>query len=433
MDEMKRYLIEEMLQSAPGGVAKLAMDDALTILYATDTFYSTVRTVTDNKTPLMLLRLIYSADVIYVTQQITSQKNRKDNMISFNFRILQQDGSFKWIMLSGKRMQEIHQNGTKAVPVFACVASDITDIMLQYKKLEQAVEYNRVIADLSKDLYYEYDIASDTLSFSEIFREVFGKDAVISGFRKKLEKTKVIHSDELPAVIKIFNSMMSGRKLARFELRMLPKDGNPCWYTCYVSIIFGENKTPSKLVGKLSLMNSVVNETTETEYVPVLDAFTNVFSKESTEIMIKEALSNQNQSSLSALLLVDIRNYKGINEIRKAIQREDILTSIAATLKDNFRTSDVIGRIGLSEFAIYIKDIPTEKMAFHKAETLCTELEDQYSYAHTKNGIVVSIGMTILRGKQEYESIMANANAALVLAKKIPTSSFEVLNGNMNG
>jgi diguanylate cyclase (GGDEF)-like protein len=353
-------------------------------------------------------------------------------MLSFNFRILQQDGSFKWIMLSGKRMQEIHQNGTKSVPVFACVASDITDIMQQYKKLEQSVDYNRVITDLSKDLYFEYDIASDTLSFSEIFREVFGKDAVIPGFRKKLEKTKVIHSEELPAVIKIFNSMMSGRKLARFELRMLPKEGTPCWYTCYVSIIFGENRTPSKLVGKLALMNSVEKDEAETEYLPVLDALTNVCSKESTEIMIKEAIKKQSQDSLSALLLVDIRNYKSINEIRKSIQREDILTSIATILKENFRTTDVIGRIGLSEFVIYVKDMPTEKLAFYKAEHICTELEERHSYQHTKNGLVASIGMTLQRGKQEYEIMMANANAALVMAKKIPTSSFEVFSGNMN-
>ncbi len=432
MDDMTKQLFEEMIQSAPGGVAKLAMDDTLTILYATDTFYSTVRTVMDDKTPSMLLRLVYSADVIHVTQQIASQKSRKDNMLSFNFRILQQDGSFKWIMLSGKRMQEIHQSGTKSVPVFACVASDITDIMQQYKKLEQNVEYNRVITDLSKDLYFEYDIATDTLSFTEIFREVFGKDAVIPGFRKKLEKTKIIHADELPAIIKIFSSMMSGRKLARFELRMIPKNKPICWYTCYASIIIGENRTPSKLVGKLALMNTVEKEETEAEYVPALDALTNVCSKESTEIMIKEAAKKQSQDSLSALLLIDIRNYKSINEIRKSIQGEDILTSIAAILKKSFRTTDVIGRIGLSEFAIYLKDIPTESMALDKAEKLCSELEAQYSYSHTKNGLVVSIGMTLQRGGQEYDIMMANANAALVMAKKVPASSFEVFSGTMN-
>jgi diguanylate cyclase (GGDEF)-like protein len=225
---------------------------------------------------------------------------------------------------------------------------------------------------------------------------------------------------------------MSGRKLARFELRMIPKDGTPCWYTCYASIIFGENRTPSKLVGKLALKNCIEKEEAETEYIPVLDALTNVCSKESTEIMIKEAVKKQKQDSLSALLLVDIRNYKSINEIRKTIQSEDILTSIAAILKENFRTTDVIGRIGLSEFAIYIKDMPTENLAFYKAEKLCTELEARHSYQHTKNGLVASIGMSLQRGKGEYEIMMANANAALIMAKKIPTSSFEVFSGSMN-
>lgn len=432
MEENVKHQLDELIQSAPGGIVKLAMDDALTILFATDTFYSTVRTVSSNKTPSMLLRLVYSADVIYVTQQIASQKSRKDNLISFNFRILQQDGSFKWIMLSGTRMQEVHQSGAKAVPVFSCVASDVTDIMIKYKKLEQSVDYNRVIADLSKDMYFEYDIATDTLSFTEIFREVFGKDAVIPGFRKKLEKNKLIHQEELPAVIKIFISMMSGRKLVRFELRMIPKDGTPCWYTCYASIIFDENRTPSKLVGKLALMNAVVKEASETEYIPTRDALTHVCSKESTEIMIREVIKKQSRETLTALLLVDIRNYKNINEIRKSIKGEDVLTSIASVLKENFRTTDVIGRIGLSEFAVYIKDMPVDNLAYHKAEKLCTELEGLYSYPHTKNGLVVSIGMTLQRGNQEYETMLANANSALVMAKKTQTSSFEVIIGEIS-
>jgi diguanylate cyclase (GGDEF)-like protein len=213
---------------------------------------------------------------------------------------------------------------------------------------------------------------------------------------------------------------------------MLPKDGTPCWYTCYASIIFDENRTPSKLVGKLALMNSVVKESTDMEYIPTLDALTHVCAKESAEAMRREAIKKQSQDTLTALMLVDIRNYKNINEVRKSIKGEDILTSIASVLKENFRTTDIIGRIGLSEFIVYFKEMPADNLAYHKAEKLCTELEGLYSYPHTKNGLVVSIGMTLQRGNQDYETMLANANSALVMAKKTQTSSFEVIIGETN-
>ncbi|MDF2485171.1 MAG: diguanylate cyclase/phosphodiesterase with sensor [Herbinix sp.] len=431
MDDLNKLQIDELLQAGPGGVVKLAMDEMLTIIYASDTFFSIVKNVSDKaiEGTQQLLRLVYSADVIYVTQQIASQKNRKDNMLSFQFRCLQQNGSFKWIMITGNRMKGIHSVGMKSVPVYACMAMDVTDTMVQYKKLEQSLEYNRAITELSKDLYFEYEIATDTLSFSEIFREVFGKESILTGFRKRLEKTKIIHPEELPAVVGIYNSMMSGRKQVRFELRMLPKDGKPCWYICYASIIFGENRNPYKVVGKLSPINCVENAPAEAAYQPIIDSLTNVCTKESTEIMISEALGKQSHDSLSAILLVDIRNYKNINEIRRSIHGENILTAIGHKLKKQFRTSDIIGRIGVSEFAIFLKDIQTDHLVYDIADRICNELESLYSYEHTKNGITVSIGIAFQRGGQELQTILTNANTALVMAKKVPGSSFEVFSG----
>lgn len=435
MDELDRLQTEELLSSAPGALVKLALDDMLTILFASENFFSLVKNVADKagKGPQQLLRLVYSADIIYVTQQIASQKNRKDNMLTFHFRSLQQDGSFKWIMITGNRLQEIHASGTKSVPVFSCMALDVTDTMVRYKQLEQNAEYNRAITELSKELYFGYEIATDTLSFSEIFREVFGKDSVITGFRKRLEKTKIIHSDELPAVVGIFNSMMSGRKQVRFELRMIPKDGKPCWYICYASIIFGENRNPYKVVGKLSLINTVENAPVEASYQPIIDSLTNVCTKESTEIMIREALSKQSLDALSAFILVDIRNYKNINEIRRLINGENILTTIGNSIKRQFRTSDIIGRVGISEFAIFLKDIPSDTLVYEKANKLCNELESIYSFEHTKSGITVSIGIALSRGAQEYQTVLANANTALVMAKKVSVSSFEVFTGAIGG
>ncbi len=431
MEDLSKSQMENLLLTVPGGLVKLAMDDMLTVLFASDTFFSIVKSVTDKgaQGTQQLLRMVYSADVIYVTQQLAAQKARKDNMISFHFRSLQQDGSFKWIMISGNRINEVHTTGTKSFPVYSCMAMDVTETMVQYKKLEKSVEYNRTITELAKDLFFEYEIASDTLSFSETFREVFGRDSVITGFRKRLEKTKVIHPDESPAVVGIYNSMMSGRKQVRFELRLIPKDGKPCWYICYASIIYGENRNPYKVVGKLSLINSMESAQIESSYQPTIDSLTGVYTKESTEIMIREALNKQLDEDISALLLVDIRNYKNINEIRKAFDGENILTTIASVIKRELRKSDIVGRVSMSEFAIFLTDIPTDRMVYSISDKLCKELESIYSYEHTKNTITASIGISLQRGVQDFQSVLTNANAALAMARKVSVSSFEVFNG----
>ena len=425
----------ELLQSVPGGIARLALDDDLTILYATDTFYSLIKNATEKinpNAPLALLRIVYSADIIYVTQQLAAQKSRKDSLISLNFRTLQPNGSFKWVMINGNKTSEVYQSGTKSVPVYSCIAMDVTDHMIKYKKLDQELGYHRTISELSKELFFVYEIAKDTLSFTELFREVFGRDSEIKEFSKKLEKTKVIFSEELPAVIKIFKSMMSGKKQVRFEVRLTPKDGPFTWYVCYASIIFDENKNPYRVIGKLATTNPMKKEV-EAAPIPELDPLTKVCTKNYTEKAITEAIAKQDPETLSALMFFEVRNYKAANEVMKVVKGENILTTIGGLIKAKFRSSDIIGRLGLSEFVVYLKDIRTDKNAYEKAESICKEVEGLYCYGHNRNNLSISIGIAFTRGEQtEYPVLLANAKTALVMAKKENASSFEVFYGTVS-
>jgi diguanylate cyclase (GGDEF)-like protein len=428
MDEKEAIQLEKLLMTTPGGIAKIAFDDVLTILYATDTFYSLIKNVTDkviSKAPLALLRIVFSADIIYVTQQLAAQKHRKDNKISLNFRTLQHDGSFRWVMITGNRTTEVYQSGAKNVPVYSCIAMDVTDHMIKYKKLEQTNVYQRTITELAKELYFEYEIAKDTLTFTELFREVFGKDSVITNFRNRLEKTTLIHEEELPAVIGIYNSMMSGKKQVRFEVRLISKGGIPSWYICYASIIFDENRNPYMVVGKLATMNPVTQ--IEKDGKPEVDALTKVCTKASAEALISEEITKQDQEALSALMVIDVRNYKIMNNIIKTIDGENILTTIGGLLKTLFRSTDIIGRLGDGEFIVYIKGIQSDKNAYNKAEQICKAVDDLYSYRYNSNGISISIGIAFQKGSQKnYTELLSDANTALAAAKKVSASSFEV-------
>jgi len=426
---------ENLLQTMPGGIAMLALDDMLTILYATDNLFQMIRGDADRtggRRPESLLRMVYSADIIYVTQQIAAQKNRKDNSLSINFRSLQQDGSMKWIMINGNRTEESYQSGSKSVPVYSCVATDITGLMVEYKKLEQKNDYQRVIAELSRDLFFEYEIASDSLTFTELYREIVGGNPVITGFRNKLNKSSKIHADERAVVAEMYNSLMSGRKQVRFELRLMTKKGGYGWYTCYASIIHDENRNPYKVVGKLSTSRSLPAQIQTQQPEPVLDPLTQVYSKVTAEAMIKEALADQKKDALGALLIIDIRNYKGLDELMKAIRGENLLARIGNMLHNKFRLTDIIGRTGVSEFVVYLKDLPSDKIAYEIADSLCADISGLYPYSNTKNGVYASIGIAFAKGEgHQYQTLYANANTALVMAKKISGPSFEVFSASV--
>jgi diguanylate cyclase (GGDEF)-like protein len=422
-NEMKN--MDQILNASPCGLIKLAMDDELTILHAADNFYNLIEVDPSKHTklPKSIFQTVYSADIIYYTQQIASQKRRKNNQFLLFYRTLPKNGSLKWIMLSGNKTEEEFQKQNKTYPTYLCVSLDITDHMRDYKKMEQELDYHRTILELSKELFYEYNIASDTLTFKELFREVFGKESEIKNFSQRLEKTKIIHPDDLPDVIKIYRNIMGGKKQARTEFRLRTKDGDIAWYICYASIIYDENKNPFRVVGKLTLMNTKDEEKKDIKIE--LDTLTNVYTKACAEEMIIDSMQSQNNKDISALFLCEVRNYKALNEVVKIIDGENVLTAIAGILKKHFRTTDIIGRMGLGDFVVYMKGIRSEKNAYEMADLICKEVSKLYPYEFNKSGVGLSIGVSLIKGQADFSKEMENAKVALVMAKNDNKSSFE--------
>lgn len=428
MSDIKRTNLDQILNALPGSHLRLALDDELTIVNATDTFYSLID-VDKNKSyklPNSILKTVYSADIIYYTRQITAQKLRNDNQLLLFFRILQKNGSLKWIMINGNKTEDTYQKQNATVPIYFCMASEVSDHMTEYRKLEQEIDYHRTILELSKELFFEYSIAADILSFSALFREVFGKESEMVEFSKRLEKTKLIHSADLPAVVKTYRSMMSGKKQIRQEFRMITRDGATAWYVCYASIIFDENKNPFKVVGKLAVINTSKEDPKKNTPNIQRDSLTKVYTKDTAENMIVENMSTQDSDALSALFMCEVRNYKGVNGVAQLVDGENVLSFIGEVLKKVFRATDIIGRIGLGDFVVYMKDISSERNAYEKAEYICREVNRLYSYDFNKNRVFISIGVTLVKGKSDYSTSMTNAKAAQAMTKKENSSSFEV-------
>jgi diguanylate cyclase (GGDEF)-like protein len=426
--------MDQMMNALPGGILRVALDDELTIIHATDTFYKLIDMDLSKSTkpPKSIFKTVYSADIIFYTQQIANLRRKKDNQLLLFYRVLQKNGSLKWIMISGNKSDENYQKQGKTLPIYFCMALDVSDHMMAYRKVEHELDYHRTILELSRELFFEYVIATDTLSFSELFREVFGKESNMKEFSKKLEKTKLIHPNDLPEVIKIYKSMMSGKKQARLEFRMTTNDGDIAWYVCYASIIFDDNKNPYKVIGKISVINSNRGEDIKTAPKIQLDSLTKLYTKDTAENMILETLSTQDSESISALFMCEVRNYKGINEVVRIVDGENVLTSIAGILKRLFRGTDVIGRLGLGDFVVCMKDIRSDRNAYEKAEYICREVNKIYSYDFNKNGVVISIGVALVKGQMDFSSAMANAKAALIMAKNESNSSFEIFYPSLN-
>ena len=120
-----------------------------------------------------------------------------------------------------------------------------------------------------------------------------------------------------------------------------------------------------------------------------------------------------------AFLLLDIDDFKVINDTYGHPQGDMVLQQIAESGRSALRRGDVFGRIGGEEFAAVFPGCAPD-MAMQVAERLQRQIQ-QLSFNHDDRtfGITVSQGLTNLTDEDEsLDSLFARADAAMYEAKR---------------
>ncbi|MBR0235134.1 MAG: GGDEF domain-containing protein [Clostridia bacterium] len=120
----------------------------------------------------------------------------------------------------------------------------------------------------------------------------------------------------------------------------------------------------------------------------------------------------------SALLLIDIDDFKHINDTYGHVVGDKVLIELAEELKMAFRSNDYVCRLGGDEFVVLMNDVddsPERRSAIAaKAKTI------NKSLAESSNGtppITISIGVAFGKKNMEITDLKSNADIALYSVK----------------
>lgn len=144
------------------------------------------------------------------------------------------------------------------------------------------------------------------------------------------------------------------------------------------------------------------------------DALTDLLNRSSFD----KALALYSQGSINfALILVDVDRFKSVNDTYGHAVGDEILRRVAKRLKESFRSTDYVFRIGGDEFAVLMMDVSEafrhtveEKLASLKKGLVCPE--------EGLPEITLSIGVAFSDRKDPGESIFKDGDQALYYVKK---------------
>lgn len=147
------------------------------------------------------------------------------------------------------------------------------------------------------------------------------------------------------------------------------------------------------------------------------DPLTQLYNRLGSERLIKKALSETDENRNAVLLMLDLDNFKEVNDRFGHPVGDQILCEVARKLKECFRTGDIIGRLGGDEYIIFLPNMLHKTDIHPVLRRVVQKLNIVYKNETESITVTASVGATFCKG-QPYEELYTQADAALYYSKK---------------
>lgn len=186
-------------------------------------------------------------------------------------------------------------------------------------------------------------------------------------------------------------------------------------------------------VQKDSLINQLINSNKKLEAyneeihtLSITDSLTGLFNRRYFDIALLNELnrSRRNQYPLS-LILIDLDNFKYINDTFGHPYGDKYLRFTADTLRNSVRRSnEIIIRIGGDEFAIIAAN-----MDLDQTKILCKAIGNEFDKNNRHHQVTLSIGVTCIspENKIDLDTIITTADKMLYRAKDLGKNKMEII------
>lgn len=228
-----------------------------------------------------------------------------------------------------------------------------------------------------------------------------------------------VHPDDLPRTLEVCKSLKNTGDNAVLEARAFTRSKEERVWTVTLCYISGEDSWDG-IPSFYSLGLDITNERRQMEslrHKAEKDALTGSYNRGTLEGQIQSWLKEY-PDSIHALIMVDTDNFKQINDTHGHIIGDLVLSEMVAGMKRIIRSTDIVGRIGGDEFAIFLKRLPSKQAAKGKAEELLAMFRNLFTNEEKPVRVTCSMGVALYPDDgADFKALYESADKALYQAK----------------
>jgi diguanylate cyclase (GGDEF)-like protein/PAS domain S-box-containing protein len=208
----------------------------------------------------------------------------------------------------------------------------------------------------------------------------------------------------------------------RHETRYLHADGTPLWVAASTTLVRGEKGEPLFYIVQIEDIGDRKQTERELRRLADHDSLTGLLNRRGfMEGLRRELRRMERKGEYGALLLLDLDNFKLVNDTAGHLAGDQVLRSTADVLRRRLRGSDVIGRLGGDEFAALVLNVTPRQASEIAAETTETIRSMIVTVGDQTIEVAASIGIVAIdemRDENE-EDLLAAADRAMYRVKSL--------------
>lgn len=216
------------------------------------------------------------------------------------------------------------------------------------------------------------------------------------------------------AAEKLITTVLIQGKVQNYEIELASKNNRTIIASMSASVL---QDAEGKRIGMIAIFKDVTDQKKledELQELSIKDNLTSLFNQRHFyRVLQKEMTRASRQKHPLCLLLLDLDNFKKLNDTKGHLAGDRVLEQVGAIIKDCTREHvDFAFRYGGDEFTIILTETTTEQ-ALEVADRIRRSLAQSFN-----ESLTLSIGLSEFRKSQRLESFMNSADKAMYDAKK---------------
>lgn len=414
----QNIIFKELADQLPSGIIVMDVKNQLSVTYANSEHYKILGVDSEEevKNDHLLRDFLYEEDAEWVLAEIYTNLVNDEN-VDIEFRMKTADNGFKWVRLFGRA--SISSTGEK---LFYSSIKDLSERKSINDKLHlERVIFHKLVA-MTGETLFKIDLKNNIINFLGRKIDAFNEGDMVSDYPESILNIDCIYKDDISVYDDMLTCFSKGiEKLIELRYKSNNDSTEYEWYRITYGFIKNSDEDPMSVIGKIT--NIHMQKTLEMQAKN--DMLTNFYNKITTQHEVSNLLGFSKKAT-HAFFIIDVDNFKAINDNLGHLFGDMVLTDIAADIKECFRQNDILGRIGGDEFVVVMRDTGDTSIIISRANMVCKALSKTFV---GENGdcysISASIGIALFpTDGQSFEELYKKADTALYQVKKTTKNAF---------